>query len=161
MKQEKDWHENLFANKKCKQAMMDLHFNKDGEDYKVAETLISLVTTNQEEKHKSLINNYSYLPPIENLREYILECAKPLKKLLTNTNLTKKHVEENFLSLLRNGENLEKGIYQHHFKKWSKFYVLHGGWKKLFQIHKLQEHDSISVNIPSFNKQWVMLRSWI
>lgn len=29
MKQEKDWHENLFANKKCKQAMMDLHFNKD------------------------------------------------------------------------------------------------------------------------------------
>lgn len=58
-----------------------------GEDYKVAETLISLVTTNQEEKHKSSINNYSYLPPIENLREYILECAKPLKKLLTNSDL--------------------------------------------------------------------------
>ncbi|TKY49741.1 putative B3 domain-containing protein [Spatholobus suberectus] len=197
MKQEKDpykWHENLFASKKCKQAQDFVEWSSSlatttEEDDKNAETLVSLVTTHQQEKRKSLMegsssmvpsniptqeyfshgngyNNPSDLPPLESLKDYILECGKPLEKQLTNSDveanlnrlmLNKKHVEEMFLPLLRNDENIEAGIqacaYDMHgnnytimFKKWAnKYYVLNGEWKDFFQIHELQKNDFITV----------------
>jgi len=66
-------------------------------------------------------------------------------------------LKKSFLSLLNNDENIERGIevcvydvhqntYSLTFKKWSnKYYVLNGGWKHFFQVHKLQENDTITI----------------
>ncbi|TKY49740.1 putative B3 domain-containing protein [Spatholobus suberectus] len=197
MKQEKDphkWHENLLANRRCKQSQEFAEWPPSpipamDEDDKDAETLVCLVTTHQEENCESLIEgsssmvvpsniptqeyfsygngyNPSDLPPLESLKDYILECRKPLEKQLTNSDveanlnrlmLNKKHVEKTFLPLLRNDENIEAGIqacaydihgnnYTMMFKKWAnKYYVLNGEWKDFFQIHKLQKNDYVTV----------------
>ncbi|WVZ01181.1 hypothetical protein V8G54_027250 [Vigna mungo] len=108
----------------------------------------------------------SYLTFMENFREYIFQHGEPLEKQLTSSDvnvnlnrllLNKKHVEKSFLPFLRNDEDIEKGIevfvydirknsYTLTFKKWTnKYYVLNGGWKDFFKVHKLQQNDTIKV----------------
>ncbi|WVZ01180.1 hypothetical protein V8G54_027249 [Vigna mungo] len=108
----------------------------------------------------------SYLTFLENFREYIFQHNEPLEKQLTlsdvNVNLNrlllnKKHVEKSFLPFLRNDEDIEKGIevcvydirknsYTLTFKKWTnKYYVLNGGWKDFFKVHKLEQNDTIKL----------------
>jgi len=187
MQGEKDpqkWHENIFGNKRCKHSqniaeeLGEASRFKDGED-------VSLENLDQEAEvfsessspevcfssQEHLIRDSyspSSLPAMENFREYILEHGEPLHKKLTTSDvnvnqnrllLNKNHVEKSFLPLLKNDENIERGIqvpvYDAHqntfsltFKKWTnKYYVLNGGWKDFFQVHKLQKDDSITVCI--------------
>jgi len=137
------------------------------EDHLVVEISSSKVcVSSQEHVIDNDGDNPSYLLPMGNIREYMREYGEPLQKQLTisdvNVNqnrllLNKKHVEKSFLPFLRNDENIEKGIqvcaYDIHensytltFKKWTnKYYVLNGGWKDFFQVHKLHKNDIIIV----------------
>ncbi|KAK7401376.1 hypothetical protein VNO78_12800 [Psophocarpus tetragonolobus] len=130
--------------------------------------LFSLVTTHPNEYRSLVCNRYpSYLPPLESIKEYVLECVKPCKKKLQSSDLTihanrlllrKKDVEQNFLPMLKNEENIEMGVeacaydmhgnnYKMEFKKWSnKYYVLtREGWKKFFITHQLQKGNEVTV----------------
>ncbi|RDY03744.1 putative B3 domain-containing protein, partial [Mucuna pruriens] len=173
MQMDKDlhkWHENLVCNKRCKEfvegSSSALSTTTMDEDDKITESLVSLVSKYKEERHRSLIQNRSDLPPLESLRDYILECGKPLEKQLqksdvnTNNNrllLNKKHVETIFLPLLKNDENIKTGIqvcvYDMHdhvypmtFKIWAdKYYILTTNWNNFFKFHKLQTQDFVTV----------------
>ncbi|KAK7334721.1 hypothetical protein VNO80_26482 [Phaseolus coccineus] len=195
MQGEKDpqkWHENIFGNKRCKHSQnfveesSESSKSKDGRDVSLKnlyqETQFSTEISSPEvcfSSQEYLIHDSyspSSLPLMKNFREYILEHGEPLHKQLTmsdvNVNqnrllLNKNHVEKSFLPLLKNDENIERGIqvcvYDAHqntysliFKKWTnKYYVLNGGWKDFFQVHKLQKNDTITIWIfrhSSFNK---------
>ncbi|KAK7401369.1 hypothetical protein VNO78_12791 [Psophocarpus tetragonolobus] len=142
--------------------IMEIHHDESTKE------LFSLVITHSNE-HRSLVCNHylSYLPPLESIREYVLECVKPCKKKLQCSDLKvhanklllhKKDVEQNFLPMLKNGKDIEMGVeacaydmhgnnYKMKFKKWSnKYYVLtREGWKKFFMTHQLQEGDEVPV----------------
>jgi len=112
------------------------------------------------------------------IRKYVLDHSQPFKKKLTNSDLNvnlnrlllnKREAEEQFLPLLGDHDDIEKGVlvfaYDNYgntycltFKKWTnKYYILNGDWKSLFQSHKLQKNDTISMwMFFSFTSQQVM-----
>ncbi|KAL2337223.1 hypothetical protein Fmac_011669 [Flemingia macrophylla] len=184
MTQEKDphkWHETLFGKSLIQEESLSSSslscIPTMEED---VETLVYLVTALREEKGKSLIEGSSpmvpsnilsqelpsNLPPLESLKGCVLECGKPLQKQLQSSDvkvdqnrifLNKKHVEECFIPLLRNDENIQEGIqacvydmhgndYNMGFKKWAKKYnVLNHEWKIFIQNHELQKDDLVTV----------------
>jgi len=100
------------------------------------------------------------------IRKYVLDHSQLLKKKLTNSDLNvnlnrlllnRREAEEQFLPLLGDHDDIEKGvpvcaydnygnIYSLTFKKWTnKYYILNGDWRSLFQSHKLQKNDTISM----------------
>ncbi|XP_057451851.1 uncharacterized protein LOC130743633 [Lotus japonicus] len=106
------------------------------------------------------------LPPVPSLRDYILGCSRPIEKELQESDvnpdqnrllLNKNQVENFFLPLLMNDENLKDGIAvtgydmdgKEHpltFKKWAdKYYVFCKGWKTFFQRQGLKPGDFVTV----------------
>ncbi|KAK6229042.1 hypothetical protein SCA6_017993 [Theobroma cacao] len=107
------------------------------------------------------------IPPVATLAHLIGECSRPYSKQLTETDLkdnqirlslNKNHVGKSFIPLLKEHEDVNKGIqvitydpegkeYPMKFVFWtSKMYVLTtSGWKRFYKDHALKESDIVTV----------------
>ncbi|WVZ00583.1 hypothetical protein V8G54_026652 [Vigna mungo] len=143
------------------------HLTNSSQENSSQEHFTNSLQGNSSQEHLPSDDHYpSYLTFMENFRGYIFQHGEPLEKQLTSSDvninlnrllLNKKHVEKSFLPFLINDEDIEKGIevcvydigknsYTLTFKKWTnKYYVLNGGWKDFFKVHKLEQNDTIKL----------------
>jgi len=111
-------------------------------------------------------HNLSYSSSLANFRNHVLyHTEQPIKKTLKESDvsvnlnrlfLSKTEVEQYFLPMLKDDENVKDGVevcayddygnvYSLVFKMWAdKYYVLNGEWKTVFKHHKLQCDDVVT-----------------